>query len=397
VQELQTDPLKEFYDAIRSPVTRRKYELRLAQFLDYAGAKGDTLSAKARDFTEMARKDYDRTTFTINSFLQEQKARAEAGEINASTISIYKKPLVLFCEMNDIPINWKKISRKLPTGRHYADDRAPSREEIKTLLTYPDRRIKPLLLLMVSSGIRIGAWEWLNWGHIELVKRNGQIVAAKLKVYPGDAEQYSTFVSREAYNAIAEYIAYRESAGEKIGPNTPVLRDLFPPDRGATLKHSVGKPKRLEANGVKRLLEDALKGTGLRRALPEGKRRHDWQGAHGFRKFFKSAAERHMKTLHVEILLGHDTGLNESYYRPKEEELLEDYQKALPDLTILEKPEAARNPDVEILSSRVEELTQKLAFLSEELVRRGIIPEAYKGEDSEALLGKAPKLNRGVL
>jgi len=92
MQELVADPLKEFFDAIRSPKTRRYYELRLEQFLDYAGAKGDDLAQKAKDFTDSSRRDFDRTTFTINSFLQEEKARVEAGEISASTISIYKKP-----------------------------------------------------------------------------------------------------------------------------------------------------------------------------------------------------------------------------------------------------------------------------------------------------------------
>jgi hypothetical protein len=31
-----------------------------------------------------------------------------------------------------------------------------------------------------------------------------------------------------------------------------------------------------------------------------------------------------MKTLHVEMMMGHDTGLNESYYKPDEDVLLQD-------------------------------------------------------------------------
>lgn len=392
MQELQSQPLTEFFDAIRSPVTKRKYELRLTQFLDYAGVKGDTLALKARSFVDMARKDFDRTTFTINSFLQEQKARAEAGEINASTISIYVKPLKLFCEMNDIPINWKKISRKLPPGRHYADDRAPSKVEISTLLSYPDRRMKPLLLVMISSGIRIGAWGDLSWGHIEPINEKGMVVAAKVKVYPGDSEQYETFISGEAYRAVCEYIRYRESAGEKIGPNTPVLRDLFHPDRGG--KGEPHMPRRLAANGVKRLLEDGLKATGLREKLPEGKRRHEWQGAHGFRKFFKSGAERYMKSLNVELLLGHDTGLNESYYRPSDSDLLQDYLKALPELTILEETEKEPDADVEILTARVDELAKKVGLLAGALKEQGIIKPKVARLISD--LSNADSLNRKV-
>ena len=358
MQELVSDPLKEFFDAIRSPSTRRKYQARLAQFLDYAGAKGDTLAQKARDFTDMARKDYDRTTFTISSFLLEQKGRAEAGEISAASIANYAKPIRLFCEMNDIIINWKKIGRKLPTGREYANDRAPTREEIKTLLTYPDRRIRPCLLVMASSGIRIGAWDTMTWGDITPQLKGAQVTAAKLRVYPGDREEYYSFIAAEAYRALKEYVDYRASQGEKIGPSSPVLRDLFHPDRGG--KGEPHLPKRLAANGVKRLLEDALKATGLRVALPKGKRRHEWQGAHGFRKFFKSQAERHMKSLHVEIMLGHNVGLAENYYRPSEDDLLTDYLKAAPDLTILENPATVPSEDVETLKTRVKTLEDEI-------------------------------------
>ena len=68
--------------------------------------------------------------------------------------------------MNDLTLKWKKIARGLPTGRKSANDRAPTLEEIQKLVEYPDRRIKPIIYVMVSSGIRIGAWEFLQWKHV---------------------------------------------------------------------------------------------------------------------------------------------------------------------------------------------------------------------------------------
>jgi hypothetical protein len=80
--------------------------------------------------------------------------------------------------MSDIPINWEKITRGLPRGRRYADDRAPTLEEIKKLCEYPDRRIKAIVYTMTSSGIRVGAWDYLYWGNIKPIEQDGRIVAA---------------------------------------------------------------------------------------------------------------------------------------------------------------------------------------------------------------------------
>ena len=60
----------------------------------------------------------------------------------------------------------------------------------------------------------------------------------------------------------------------------------------------------------------------------EGSNRHEWKIAHGYRKFYKSRAEQTMKPINVEITMGHDIGLSSSYYKPNEQEVLEDYIKA---------------------------------------------------------------------
>jgi hypothetical protein len=59
--------------------------------------------------------------------------------------------------MNNLILNWKKISKGIPAGRKAANDRAQTLEEIQKLTDYPDRRIKSIVYVMVSSGIRIGA------------------------------------------------------------------------------------------------------------------------------------------------------------------------------------------------------------------------------------------------
>lgn len=107
-------------------------------------------------------------------------------------------------------VNWKMITRGLPGGRQAANDRAPSIEEIRRLVEYPDRRIKPIVFTMVSSGIRIGAWDYIQWKHIFPVSNDeGKIVSAKLLVYAGDREEYYTFLTPEAYNSLKDWMDFR--------------------------------------------------------------------------------------------------------------------------------------------------------------------------------------------
>ena len=69
--------------------------------------------------------------------------------------------------------------------------------------------------------------------------------------------------------------------------------------------------------------------------LDKGNKRQAFKASHGFRKLFKSVAEGHMKSLNVLRLMGHSAGVSgDSYYRPSEVSVLEDYKLAVPFLTV---------------------------------------------------------------
>ena len=96
------------------------------------------------------------------------------------------------------------------------DDRAPTLEEIRKLCDYPDRRIRPLVYTMVSSGIRVGAWDYLRWGNVRPVEQGGKIVAARILVYADEDDSYVTYITPSAYRELAEWMNYREGSGEII-------------------------------------------------------------------------------------------------------------------------------------------------------------------------------------
>lgn len=331
-------PYFRFIYALKAPETKRQYPKRLEVFLDYLKLQGSTIEEKANQFYEFIKQDPKTFQNALLNYIIFQIERAQKGKISQSTIPNYYKPIKLFCDMNDIVINWRLVTRGIPKGRHASEDRVPTREEIKKLIEYPDRRIKPIVLTMLSSGIRLGAWDYLKWKHIIPImdeEKNSEIIAAKIIVYAGDNEQYYSFITIEAYQALKDWITYRESYGEKITGESWLMRNLWKTTnmRYGSKTGLAQDPVKLKSSGVKSLVCKALFQQNVRPVLEKDKKRHEFKALHGFRKYFKTHCEPLMKPANVELLLGHDLGISKSYYKPLEKDVLRDYLKAASVLT----------------------------------------------------------------
>ena len=330
------DAYSMFVFGIRTSITRDYYLRRLKIFFNHIDFFVDkTIEERCNLFATNAIKNPNWAFFNIIKFLQFQKERVEKEEITGATLRNFVKPLKLFCEMSDIPIVWKKITRGLPKTRRFADDRAPTIEEIQKICEYPDRRIKGIVYTMASSGIRLGGWDYLRWGDITPIEKNKKIVAAKIIVYAGDDEQYFSFITPEAYNELRKWIQYRQDCGETIDKNSWVMRRLWDTKKGYYHHGSIKDPEKLKSSGIKRLMEDALWTQGIRKKSNLKRNRYEFQTDHGFRKWFKTRCELSgIKSIDIEILMGHSIGISDSYYKITEDELLESYMKATEMLTI---------------------------------------------------------------
>lgn len=72
------------------------------------------------------------------------------------TLKNYYRTAKLLCEVNDLTLNWKKISKGLPRVKNSPNDRAPTIEKIRKVVEHPDRRIKPIVYSMATGGFRLG-------------------------------------------------------------------------------------------------------------------------------------------------------------------------------------------------------------------------------------------------
>jgi hypothetical protein len=183
-KETEPNPYILFEYSIRSPYTKESYFRR--QFFDAISLRGTTFKSRCNLFAEKGKQDPSWAFNCILKFVLREKQRVENREITGGTLRNSVKTIKTFCEVTDILIPWKKITRGLPRVKRYADDRAPTLEEIIKITEYPDRRIKSIVYTMTSSGIRVGAWDYLKWGHIVLINKNGIILAAKVVVYAGE-------------------------------------------------------------------------------------------------------------------------------------------------------------------------------------------------------------------
>jgi site-specific recombinase XerC len=364
----QNKPVEYAFLYVSSPSTRMNYRGKLKDFFDYLGLPGNDLEQQGQEFLNKVRKEEKEDPYwaqeKIMSFLAKQRERVENKELRPGSLGNFLRPIKKFCDAYDDvadKIKWKRMTRALPRAKPFSNDRAPTIEEIRKIINHSDRRTKAIVYVMCSSGIRLGAWKYIKWKHVKpKFDGKGELLAAaaELLVYDGEGEEYFTFITPEAYRALKDYMDFRAECGEKITGESWLIRDRW---RTADMQRDkCGRlglakyPRRLKVDAVKKIIERAWLQEGIRpHALPEGERRYEFKGVHGFRKFFQTRAQQAMNLMNVEILMGHSLGIADSYYKPTYEQLFADYLKAVPFLSI------NYDYDKSALQKQVTELTEK--------------------------------------
>ena len=326
--DVKSESVQQFLKGFKSEETRVGYSRKLCQFLDANGIAPD-------DLLEEARRNPVRVRRRIIDFVEERRNEVSGSTINQTVVSLKH-----FFEMNDAEdaISWKKITKIMPRVRKTGSDRAPTIQEIRLMVDAADARTRCIILMCASSGIRVGAFDGMRWGDVTPVpaKEGGGVSAARLLVYRDSAEEYVTFVSPECHEALLRYRTMREEAGERVTDDSPLIRDAWdthPYRKGRRKDPGTATP--LASKTISNMMGRFLKTLNMRNKTRARAAGHEFKQIHGFRKYFKTNAERTMKTIDVEKLMGHA----ENYYKPPEDYLLEQYAAAVPNLTISEEAE----------------------------------------------------------
>lgn len=331
---LKGETFKHFINGIKSPATQIGYKRSLRRYLTFL---------KLKEVDDLL--PHNPSPRYIESQIISYIMSLRESGIAYATIQFLIAPIFTFYQLNDVLLNRKKVSRYMGEYKRVAKDGAITTEQIQTALQNADARMRMIILLLASTGCRVGALPALTLGNLTKIP---DYDLYKVTFYEGTNNEYYTFTTREtAQTGIDNYLLYRKRSGENIlfnektrrwePDNTPLIRQQF--DINDLLQ--VKQPKPVELNAIRHLLTVHLIRCGLRTrehaTAPQsnGKIRKPISLSKGFRKrcislFIEAGLNHEIR----ELLVDHATQLDQHYFRPTEDQVLKEYLKAESYLTI---------------------------------------------------------------
>lgn len=301
-----------------APTTRDTYMKNVKSFVDFLGVETPQKAIeKLNDMTVEERTDL------IDKFVGEVLGRGVTTGACVQAVRGIKKWLLL----NEVEMDWPKIQAEILPGEEVVvSDRMPTKEELKQLLNMGSLRDRTMILVLTSSGLRVGTLATLKFGDIKLDEEVPRII---VKRKPGRKvsrrmKGFATFITPEAKTVLLQYIRHRESLGEKITEDSPLITS----DRQEELGNFLSSM--YLSNHWRRLLKRA------HLATKNGGPWHDIH-LHTLRKYFETqCVNAGVKTTYREFWMGHKGRfLEESYFRGEVETHIKEYRKAIPYLNIL--------------------------------------------------------------
>lgn len=170
----------------------------------------------------------------------------------------------------------------------------------------------------------------------------------------------------ECKAVIDSYLAYRVRSGEKLVPDAPLIRKQFDIN---DLEQVRKKSEPISIHTLGKGLENYLIKAGLRTIDHMANKRKEIARAHGFRKFFTTQLVNSKVNPEIrEMLLGHSIGLAGAYYKPTEDEMLEEYMKGVDNLTINPENRLKRRVEkLEVEKTQFERLAAKIAEIEQKI------------------------------
>lgn len=295
--------INEFISRYPNKNTKRNYRITLNKYFSVLGVDPNSYFIDNRGYEK-----------DIEQFFQYVMNHNYAPKTISADLGCIK----IFFEYNrvDLPsIVWKDLRRRMGGTRARTQDKLPSTEELKTILSHLNIRGRAFFVTMASSGMRIGEVPELTFGDMYLDEDPCRIVVRGTHTKTGNTR--TVFISQEAKELILEWLKVRtdfikqarrlkykfEKRGvedyKRLDEDIKNLKDdrVFPFG-----EHSAREMWNQALEDAE--LEDRDKDTNIRTLHP-----------HTLRKFFRTNAGTVVNQDIAEALIGHEQGIVSVYAR----------------------------------------------------------------------------------
>jgi len=227
-----------FEESIKSEKTRETYTWYLQKFVDYFELK---------DFDSILKISKEELQKILATYVIHTKKR-----VNPNSVPTFCKPIKLFLEVNDVDLNWRKISRLYPERVKESGNSAWQTEDVQKMLdSTVQLKNKAIIHFLASTGVRVGSMADLKLKHLRDMPDDCKMVL----VYEDSKEEYQTFLTPEASKALDNYLNERKQAGEVLHNDSILFRAHY------TLISQ--KPKQMTTKAIQSVITRAIKNSAI--------------------------------------------------------------------------------------------------------------------------------------
>jgi integrase len=351
-------PYERFLQSIDNVDTRKNYDYGMKSFLRYAKITADDLMKASPTAIEDA--------------IRRQIRDMENQGLSWGTRAAVVNGLWKFCKVNKLKeVDFDEIRKTLGDDESEHDDQPYDNELVRKLMQAADLRKKVIIGVLATSGIRRGAIASLKLKHAhKMTIPESTTETYALDIYANSKkDRYATFITPEVSALLDAYLKARVAAGEVLSPDSPLIREQYDPTANrAADTENVNKPRHVTTSTVAQLVTALIIQAGLKDEI----RKRKIHAMHAFRKHvYTELIKAGVKEVNVKRIIGHSTGLGRNYDRQTLEDMLKDYAKVIPALTISNEPELQRQveklrvelSDVSALKAEMYRMKQELDTL----------------------------------
>jgi integrase len=316
-----------FLDSLNSVHTKEQYQIHWDRY--QKSKPTDTQDAKV-------------IQNNIISYLVEMKVQGLSHSYRNSAFSAIKHHYTM---VDDLVLNWHKISKLLGEKAVQNEIRGYTREEIAKLLSIADTKYRAIILTLCSTGMRREALAQIKKRDLEYIE---EYKLYKIKIYKRTKHEQVCFTTAEAAQAINLHLKMNKDNGHDELFYFKTAKNLTMTLRQIQIRSGVGQVHNTDGEKV-------------------GQARNSIPAVHGLKKFcITQMAKSKVDTEIAKVLTDHSIGVRGSYVEYTDDDLLEEYLKAVNNLTINEENRLkTENTKLKQAESKIESLEEQLKEIRE--------------------------------